>query len=79
MFGGKKVQTASKKSLEEPDLEDEKQIPFHLLNMIDLTEHLAQEVSKVQLGGSWVDIPQDLFLHICIISHSTALIISFWL
>lgn len=47
--------------------------------MIDLTEYLDQEVSKVQSGGSWVDIKQDIFLPICIIFHSIALIISFWL
>lgn len=57
----------------------EKSLHFSLLNMTDLTEQLAQEDSIVQSGGSWVAIPQNLFLHICIISHSIGLIISFWL
>lgn len=47
--------------------------------MIDLIEDLAQEVSKVQSGGSWGDMPQDILLRTCSISHSLPLSISYWL
>jgi len=47
--------------------------------MIDLIEHLAQEVSEVQSGGSWADMPQDILLSTCSFSHSLPLSISYWL